>query len=139
MPHDRYKNVISDALKQRDMSQAQLHQVTGLGTGTISRWLKVLVAEGHVHVWCHRVPDGGGPLYAVYRFGPKPKWHRPHRPKAMSDLDRYRAYRKRLRESGEWEHRKALDRARHRADRPVRDPLTSALFGPVTSSGAPAS
>lgn len=139
LKHKR-KNIIADAIKTSDgLSQVEIRAVTGLGEATVWRWVQVLLDEGHIHVAFYRTPPNGGTLCAVYRFGPRPKWYRPARPKTLTAGERTKRYRSGLRESGEWDHVLAMQRARYRADRPKRDTLTAALFGQVTSSGARAS
>lgn len=120
---------VADELLDRDLTQAQIAARTGLGLATVCRWLQVLIDEGHVHVCSFEPHPHGGPDAAVYRRGPRPHKFRPKTRRVPTDAERTRTHRKRLRASGEWEHRLAMQRARYRADRPRRDPLTAALFG----------
>jgi len=120
---------VADELLDHDLTQAQLVERTGLGAATVSRWLQVLVSEGHVHVCRYKAIPHGGRDAAVYRRGPQPKGVKPKTRRVLTDQERSRTYRRKQRASGEWEHKKALERARWRADHPVRDALTVALFG----------
>lgn len=118
------------ALRSGDKSVAQLKQELHIGNTTAWRWLQELVDANEAHVRAMVNPETGGPKIAIYRAGPKPSnlKVRVQRIKTQSELSR--EYRKRLRESGEWEDRLAKMRGDYWTGRPIaRDPLTAAFFG----------
>lgn len=122
---------VLDAIEKADCTQVQLQQQLNLGAATVSRWLTDLLDSKRIHICRLEQNPHGGPQTLVYRFGAKPKGRPSKKPRKLSDLERTRLYRKRMRDSGEWEHTLAKRRATYRADKPRRDPLTAALFGAV--------
>jgi hypothetical protein len=123
MTKQAYRAVV---LKAMPGTQAEIRERTGLSVAVVSRWSAALLDAGEVHLASWQRHANGGPFAMVYAPGAgrnaKP-------PKPMTDAERTRRMRGHMRRSGEWEHRKAMQRARYRADAPVRDPLTAALFG----------
>lgn len=109
-------------------TQAQIRERTGLGLATVSRWVADLCECKEAHIGGWWINPHGGPVAEILHAGP-PIGRKPKRPKVRTDLERTQAYRRRLRDSGEWEHVKAKRRTQYRINNPARDPLTAALFG----------
>ena len=108
-------------------TRAQIRERTGLGVATVSRWCEDLRARGEAHVGGWWVHPTGGPAAEVFHPG---RGTTPKRPKLSTDRQRVRAYRRRMRASGDWEDVKARRRAEYHARKPVRrDPLVAAFFG----------
>ena len=114
-------------------TQAEIRDRTGLTLATVSRWIADIQAQDEAHIGGWFVYPHGGPVAAIWHPGPgetAPK------PKLVTEVERTRAYRKRMRASGDWEDVKARRRAEYAARRPAarRDPLM-ALFGPAEAHG----
>lgn len=110
-------------------TQAEIHAKTGVSQAAISRWLTYLraCADAHIGGWT-RSPNCPGIIMAIYHPGPGADVV--CRLKPMTQRDRDRRSRATRRKSGDWEDRKAAERARYwAAKQPRRDPLTAALFG----------
>jgi len=111
-------------------SNADVRERTGLGLATVHRWLEDLLLSKEIHLHHKELSPHGGPLISVFYPGPAPAGFRPKVPKMPTDRERSARYRKRLRQSGEWEDVKARRRATYHANKkPKRDPLTAAFFG----------
>ena len=128
MSNHRNKRRVLEAIKEGQKSQAQLAEHLNLGIATICRWVNVLLEEKAIHVYTTKYNANGGPAYAIYAPGPTHIGRKPKPARPQTQAERSASYRKRLRAAGEWEHRLAKNRARHRADNPKRDPITAALF-----------
>ena len=121
---------IEEALQQGDATAGQLAADLHIGNTTAWRWLQVLVAEGEAFVCATKLAPNGGPPIAIYRAGKKPEGFVIQAQKAKTRLQIVKKYRKKLRETGDWEDVKARQRAYYWRTRQVaRDPLTAALFG----------
>lgn len=121
---------VEHALRSGDKSVAQLVELLHMGNTTAWRWAKDLVDANEAHVCKMINPETGGPQIAIYRIGPKPAGFKPRVQATKTQSELSRAYRKRLRESGDWQDRLAKMRGDYWANKPVRrDPLTAALFG----------
>lgn len=110
-------------------TQAEIHAKTGVSQAAVSRWLTYLRECGDAHIggW-RRNPDYRAVVRAIYHPGPGADVVCTIRP--MSQIERDRLSRKTRRANGDWEDRKAAERARYWRDKPVkRDALTAALFG----------
>lgn len=108
----------------------EIKAATGLGLTTVWRWVNDLVASNEAHIHKLGVDPTGGPLFAIYHSGRKPNRLVVARPKLTTPMDRTNRYRKKLRQTGDWEDVKAKSRAAYwRKKKPQRDPLTAALFG----------
>lgn len=125
--HNRQR--ILAAIEKADYTQSKLQEALHLSAATVSRWLAVLIEEKSIHIPKYEQHPHGGPQTAIYRSGQRPTNRGAVRPKKRTDMQRVRAYRKRMRATGEWEHTLDKRRTAYRAKHPVRDPLTSALFG----------
>lgn len=115
------------AIAEAPRTQSQVRRKTGLSQATVSRCLAELRERRDAHVsswWQH---PNGGPTTMTYSAGPgrdAPK------PRVLTDTERTNRHRAQLRASGDWEDRKAKQRATRWAGRQVRpDPLISAFFG----------
>lgn len=104
-------------------TQAEIAAKAKVGLATVCRWLVDIVETGGAHIGGWRPHPNGGPVSAVYEPG---RGKTPKKPKALTDTERVRAYRKRQRKTGEWEDRKAQQRSRHWQTKPVT-PSTDAL------------
>lgn len=125
MTKQAYRAVVLNAMPG---TQTEIRERTGLSVAVVSRWAKSLHEASEVHISGWRRHPNGGPFAMVYTAGPgrdaKP-------PRELSDAERTRRMRSKMRRNGEWEHRKAAARARYYADKPARrDPLM-VLFGPA--------
>lgn len=121
-----YREVVRRALPA---TMTEVHQRTGLGLSTVSRWLAAMHAAGEIHVGSWATPSNGGTsenFARVWHAGPGVDAERPA-PRTLAELSR--AARQRARKSGAWEDEKARRRGRWWADRQRRDPLVAALFG----------
>ena len=125
--HNRHR--ILSAIEIADYTQSKLQEALHLAAATVSRWLAVLIEEKSIHIHKYEQHPHGGPQTAIYRFGQRPTNRSASKPKKRTDMQRVRAYRKRMRATGEWEHTLDKRRTTYRVKHPVRDPLTSALFG----------
>jgi len=111
-------------------SNAEVRAKTGLGLATVHRWLEDLLARQEIHLHHKEVSPHGGPLISVFHPGPAPAGFKPKLPRLPTDRQRSAAYRKRLRQTGDWEDVKAKRRAEYHANKkPKRDALTAAFFG----------
>lgn len=126
--HNRHR--IEQALLMGDKSAGQLAAELHMGNVTAWRWLQALVADGQAHVCATRLsPEGGTPI-SLYRAGKKP--HRfvidTHVPQTQMQI--VNRYRKKLRETGDWDDVLVRQRAYYWRTKPVaRDRMTAALFG----------
>lgn len=119
-----YRAVVFAALPA---TQAQIREKTGLGAGTVCRWIKALHEDGEIHigVWIRT----GGKWAAFYHPGagkdepaPTPK----------TKAERSRKYIRKAKETGRYEVMLAKERARYWKKKGIkRDPLVAALFGPA--------
>jgi len=110
-------------------TQAEIHAATGISQAAISRWLTYLRAcsDAHIGAWRKGASKFSQPV-AVYHPGPGLDVACTIKP--MTQKERDRRSRSLRRKSGDWEDRKAAERARYWRDKPARrDPLTAALFG----------
>ena len=110
-------------------TQAEIHTKTKVSQAAVSRWLTYLrdCGEAHISGW-HRNPDYRAVVQAIYHPGPGADVVCNIR--TMTQKERDRLSRKTRRANGDWENRKAAERARYWVNKPVRrDPLTAALFG----------
>lgn len=108
----------------------------GVSLPAVSRWLVDLLETKQAHIAGWRLhPTGGRPM-PIYERGPA-KSVTPKKPRVKTDTERVRAYRKRLRQSGEWEDRLALNRAKWRADHPAvnQHPLAAAFSNMIAPHG----
>lgn len=120
-----YRAVVLAALPA---TQAQIHEKTGLGAGTICRWIKALREDGEIHIggWVRT----NGKWGAIHHPGPG-KDKRAPRPKTKAEINRKRL--RKARETGHYEVILAKERKRYWEKKGVqRDPVTAALFGGVT-------
>lgn len=121
-PKHAYRLVV---LKAMPATQAQIREKTGLGAGTICRWVKDIHETGECHIggWVRTA----GKWAAIYHPGvgkDKPE------PIAKTRQQREAKYR---RKAEAREVMREADRRRYWAKKGVtRDPLTAALFGGVT-------
>lgn len=130
--HQKYCAKIEEALAAGPRTCMQLAEELGIGNTTAWRWLQVLVETHKAYVDRKVVHPNGGPLAAVYVAGRKPVGHRVKETKILDDVGRTRRYRKKMRESGDWQDTLARRRSDYWKNKPVqRDPLTAALFGGV--------
>lgn len=114
-------------------SNAEVRQRTGLSLATTHRWLQDLLAAGEIYVHHMDVNPHGGPLISVFYPGPAPAGHKVKLPKLTTDADRVKRYRRKLKQTGDWEDLLAKSRAYYWSKKkPQRDPLTAALFGSST-------
>jgi len=114
-------------------SNADVRQRTGLGLATTHRWLQDLLTAGEIHVHHMEVNPHGGPLIHIYHPGPAPAKHRIKKPKLTTEADRVKRYRRKLKQTGEWEDFLAKSRAYYWSKKkPQRDPLTAAFYGSNT-------
>jgi len=121
---------IMQALKHGDATAGQLAAALSMGNTTAWRWLQVMVADGDAFVCGTKLAPHGGPAIAVYRAGKKPDGFVIHAQKPKTRMQIVKKYRKKLRETGDWEDVKARQRAYYWRTREVtRDPLTAAFFG----------
>lgn len=128
--HQKYCVKIEEALATGPRTCMQLTEELGIANVTAWRWLQVLVETHKAYVDRKVVHPNGGPLVAVYVAGRKPVGHRVKEPKILDDIGRTRRYRKKMRESGDWQDTLARRRADYWKNKPAqRDPLTAALFG----------
>lgn len=121
-PKHAYRAVVLAALPA---TQAQIHEKTGLGAGTICRWIKALREDGEIHigVWVRT----GGKWAAFYHPGPGKDEPAPT-PKTKAE--RKRNYIRKAKETGQYEVMLAKERKRYWAKKGIqRDPITVALFG----------
>ncbi|MFZ3286573.1 MAG: hypothetical protein WA191_06955 [Telluria sp.] len=102
---------------------------TGIGRTTAWRWLNDLHQSGECHIQAWARVDSGGPFRPSYSPGPGEDAICMIKP--YSQAQKSRRHMKRAKKSGEWEDRKARQRAIYWADRALanRDPLVAALFG----------
>jgi DNA-binding transcriptional ArsR family regulator len=114
------------------VSQRTLMELSGISIASVSRHISRLRDEGKVVVirYLPATAERKHPI-AMLRYYPNgtdradAAW-----PEASTNMERCRAYRDRMRKSGDWEDTKARRRASHWANKaPARDPLTAALFG----------
>ena len=113
-------------------SNADVRMRTGLGIATTHRWLQDLLGAGEIHVHHMDVNPHGGPLVSVFHAGPAPAGHEIKTPKLTTQVDRARRYRRKLKQTGEWEELLRKGREYYwLKKKPRRDTLTSALFGDV--------
>ncbi len=120
--------VVRDAMPG---TQQDIHAKTGVSLAAISRWCEYLhdCEDAHIGGW-QRSAKYHGVFMAVYHPGPGADVKCPYKPRTQRDRDR--DSRRTRRKSGEWEDRKARERAYYWAKKgPRRDPLTAALFGSV--------
>lgn len=121
-PKRAYRLVVAKAMPA---TQAQIREKTGLGAGTICRWVKDIHDAGECHIggWVRT----GGKWGAIYHPGvgkDKPE------PQAKTHQQRERKYRAK---ADVKERMRRAERKRYWDKKvPVRDPLTAALFGGVT-------
>lgn len=122
----RYREVVRDALPA---TPREIHERTGLSRVTIWRWLTHLHAASDVHIasWV----AGGTPGIWLPRYAPGGGQDVP-KPEPLTEAEKSRAYRKRARQSGEWEHRLMRQRATYWASRARADPLLVALAKPMS-------
>lgn len=114
-------------------SNADVRLRTGLGIATVHRWLQDLLEAGEIHVHRMSVNPHGGPLISVFHAGPAPAGHKIKMPRLTTDADRVKRYRRKLKQTGEWEDLLVKSREYYwRKKKPQRDPLTAALFGSTT-------
>lgn len=123
------KRRILKTLESGDFSQSNLQEALHLGAGTVSRWIAALTNEKLIHIHKFVQHPHGGPQTAIYRIGKRQR--DTPKPRVRSDAQRSRAYRQRMRSSGDWEDTLAKRRATYRINNPIRDPLAVALFGAV--------
>lgn len=72
----------------------------------------------------------GGPLISVYHPGPAPAGHIIKMPKLSTQAGRVKRYRRKLKQTGEWQDLLAKSRAYYwKKKKPQREPLMAALFG----------
>lgn len=110
-------------------TQAQIRAKTGVSQAGISRWLAYLRAcnDAHIGGWV-RSENAAGIIMAIYH--PGPGLDAVCRLRRFTQQDRDRRSRAVRRKNGDWEDRKAAERARYWRDKPVkRDTMTAALFG----------
>lgn len=109
-------------------TQAEIRAKTGVSQAAVSRWLTYLRACSDAHIGGWTTSRKGGPPQSVYHSGAGADVVCTIKPLTPKQLNRRsRALR---RKTGEWEDRKAADRARYWRNKPAkRDPLTAALFG----------
>jgi hypothetical protein len=134
----RYRNLLIERLLEKwdgPMTLSQLSLASGLSTTTIHRYIKRMTADypgplprqAHVHAWVRDESAARKPI-AIYARGPGED--AVCKIKAKTDQQRLHEYRARQRKSGDWEDRKAAERARHWANKPARRDVTvAALFG----------
>jgi hypothetical protein len=130
-PQKANRERVLACLLTQNATQRQIVEQTGLGTATVWRWLDDLVEAKEAHIRAYKSQDKGGPLIVVYAHGPKPRNLYVRKPKVMSDLERTREYRRRMRKSGDWEEtlRRRRDDYWRKKGVPAIDPITAALFG----------
>lgn len=135
------KQLLLDALKLGPATPEVLIQRTGMGRATVWRWLGIMrdhenEADREVHVVKWEFPKRGGNLVATYAAGPGPDVECTL--VVITGAEKAERHRTKAMKSGAWEHRKALQRARHWADRAEkhRDPMIEALFGPAKRSAS---
>jgi hypothetical protein len=128
--HQKYCVKIEEALATGPRTCMQLVEELGIANVTAWRWLQVLVETHKAYVDRKVVHPNGGPLVAVYVAGRRPVGHKVKEPKILDDIGRTRRYRKKMRESGDWQDTLARRRADYWKNKPAqRDLLTAALFG----------
>lgn len=121
---------IEEALQQSDRSAGELAADLHMGNTTAWRWLQVMVDEGEAFVCATKLAPHGGPPIAIYRAGKKPEGFVVKVQKAKTQMQIVGKYRKKLRETGDWDDVLARQRAYYwRNRRATRDPLTAAFFG----------
>lgn len=123
MSKRRYREVVLAALPA---TQTEIRKKTGLSRATVCRWIGDLHKSGEIYIcsWKHT----GGPFAAVYRAGKGKDVECTLKPTTIAE--RSRKYRRRMRQSGNWDDYKARERARYWARKPIqRDPMIAALFG----------
>jgi hypothetical protein len=134
----RHRDLLIERLLEKwdcPMTMPEMSAASGLTAATVWRYVKRLTAEhlgplprqAHISAWKRDDGPSRKPV-AVYSRGPGKDV--PCTIKPIGNTKSYKEYRKRQRASGDWEDRKAKERAKHWANKPARpDPITSALFG----------
>lgn len=126
--HNRRR--IEQALLTGDKSTGQLAAELHMGNTTAWRWLQAMVADGQAHVCAMVNPETGGPQIAVYRRGAAPEGFKVLVQPIKTQVQLTNKYRKKLRETGDWDDVLVKQRAYYwRTKPPSRDRMTAALFG----------
>lgn len=112
-------------------TQTEIRAKSSASIAGVSRWCDYLVKCGDAHVGAWTLSAVNIPM-PIYHPGPGVNVKNPYPKRTQKQRDR--DSRRRRRKSGEWEDRKARERAYYWRDKaPRRDPLTAALFGPATT------
>ncbi len=113
-------------------TRKDIQERTGLSKTAVQNWATRLHKEGAIYIskWVKPTPNSIPTAY--YRKG-KGK-DAPCRQQPLSNTERHRRYRQRMRQDGRWEFFLAKANARRwarRAEAGRRDPLMAALYGPA--------
>lgn len=113
-----------------DQSVAQVSAALSMANTTAWRWLRILRAEGAIHVCAINNTSNGGQAMVIYRAGMAPAMFEPPAQPKQTEAQRSTSYRKRMRDTGDWADVLARQRVYYWRHKPAaRDPLTAAFFG----------
>ena len=139
----RNQDRILEYLAKKPATRAELAEKLSLAHNTVWRWLERLNADGprmvYISGWV-RTADGEGQPTPVFSIGTKTNV--PCRLLPVSEKERSRRRRNKLKAENRWEDKLARDRQKYWSKKldaqvPQRDPLTAALFGAQPQSSPP--
>lgn len=121
------RKIVFDALPG---TAIMIAEKTGLSKSTAQRWLVDLAKAEEVHIYRYSYSANGGSPFEHYRAGKRKPGFVAYRPKVKPPVRRSKEYRKRLRDSGDYEDVKLKRKQQYYLQRnPNIDILTAHFYG----------